>query len=286
MELDWKALQKACENLPGPNTPEKLKMVIDLFAKGDAPDKPADAPKVDASKKLPLTADAPAVALAEKPAEAAPCADIPPAIAPMADPMPPSAEEDVDSRLMAATGLDEDGLGAAIDAHFDEVVAVLMGAGGDATALSKEARDAIVAGKDAQIVALTKERNTLQTAANARLASDSANEVDSLIKRTPALAPQRDSLLALARSKPSEFRSVAAALAPVGANLVQPQAVALARAGETPTDVIASKDPSSVPDTHPLVRETRASLALTRLPQATQDKALLDLKTRIAAGAN
>ncbi|MGK3946591.1 hypothetical protein ABK046_50560, partial [Streptomyces caeruleatus] len=49
-----------------------------------APDAPADAEKADASKstsgKVALTDPAPAVALADKPADAAPCAD----------PMPPA----------------------------------------------------------------------------------------------------------------------------------------------------------------------------------------------------
>jgi len=295
-EVDPKVLQKALDALPGPNTADKYKMVLDLLVKGASPTAPADAPakdaaKADASRALPLTASevtapAPAVALAGAPPPPAPMPMTDPAaLADTAagDPTDPdndAAVDDVDAKLMAATGLDIDGLAAALLANFDAVVAALMGTSDpSATALSREI---VIKGKDEQIVALTRERNELRTRENARIESDSAAEVDALIKRMPGLQTQRASMLKLARTSPAEFRSVAASLAPVGVDLTRSHATALG-APKPNSEALAV---SSVPDDHPRLVAQRVSLSRTTLPEDVKKRVMDKVREEIAHGGN
>lgn len=296
MEIDLKALAKLLDAIPGPNTADKIKKALDLMAVNDvAKDAPA-ADKADASKpttgKVALTdappvaaPSAPAVALADKPAETAPCAD--PAPMPMAD-APPVADaaamdadadaavDDVDAKLMAATGLDIDGLAQALIANFDAVVALLMGTGPADNAALSRGTDLIIKGKDAQIVTLTKELNALRVEKRDREAKEIEAEVDKLIRRAPALASERASFVTLARTAPAEFRRVATAIAPVAPDLTRPHAVALSQTA--PVESV-----SAVADDHPQLVAMRTSLSRVFSGEALE-KAVAKAKSKIAAG--
>jgi len=209
---------------------------------------------------------------------------------PMSDPMPavdaaagdPDGDgsmDDVDAQLMAATGLDIDGLAAAIAANMDAVVALLMGTAPDASSMALS-KDLVIKGKDAVIFALTKERNELQSERNARLERDSAAEVDALIKRAPSLADRRTDMLALARTAPKEFRSMAAALAPMSVDLTRPHASAMAAPK-------SGSEQLTVLDDHPLIAATRASLEnAPGLTPEVRERALNKVRERIANGGN
>ena len=287
-EIDLKALAKLLDAIPGPNTADKIKKAIDLMSASDVPAEApkAEAEKADASAKpvapVALNAEAPAVALADKAADAAPCAD--PAPMPMADAPPvadadaDSAVDDVDAKLMAATGLDLDGLAAAIEANFDAVVALLMGAAPADNAALSRGTELIIKGKDAQIVSLTKELNTLRTEKREREAKAIEVEVDALIRRAPALASERASFVTLARTAPAEFRRVATAIAPVAPDLTRPHAVAL-----TQSQGSSDHAPTVVDDNHPQLVATRASLSRVFTGEALE-KAIAKAKQKIAAG--
>lgn len=273
-EIDLKALAKLLDAIPGPNTKAKIKAALELMSADDAPapDAPADAEKADASKstsgKVALTDPAPAVALADKPADAAPCADpMPPAPMPMADPMPTDdVDNDVDSRLMAATGLDEAGLAAKIDECFDAVVAVLMGQAAP-TALS---RDVEITQLRASNVTLTKENN--QFRALTAKAADAAivAEVDASIgvKFTPDHKP---ALLALARKAPAEFRDLAARMPTL--SLTKPHASAL-----PPPTTGSENTAGGLPESHPRVVAHREALTAIGLSKDVIDKKIAELR--------
>lgn len=267
MVIDLKVLQKALDALPGENTAEKVKMVIDLLAKDD---KPADiapaAETVDASKPKPvvaLTDPAPAVALAPE----APVAAADPAPMPMAvdGATSDAGEEDVDAKLMAATGLDEAGLGAAILANFDAIVQVLMGDPSQMAATAALSKTVWAAER----TELVKELNAFRAEAAKREEIALAAEVDSHIGRK-FMPGQRASMLALARANPKEFRAFAASQPDLA--IFKPHASGLeAPAGESESKMVP------LAKTHPRYIETEKMLTASGLPKATVEKHLAAL---------
>jgi len=262
-EIDLKALAKLLDAIPGPNTADKIKKALDLMASGQEPEKsPPAADKADASKPtdkvVALTEPAPAVALGDAAPPVAPAAAM--ADAPPAGPDMPlesdmdndEAVDDFDQKMMADLGLtDPDAYAALLVANYDAIKSLLVG-GGDAGAVAMS-RDLAVKGLASQLELITRERNRLLSEkAEAALAACTA-EVDELIKRSPTLAGERESMIALAKTAPKEFRRVASVLAPKTAPLTQPHAVALAQPTGAPAQIIA--------EDHPRLVAQRASLA-------------------------
>ncbi len=267
MVIDLKVLQKALDALPGENTAEKIKMVIDLLAKKDEA-APPEAPKVDASKPLPktvpLTDAAPAVALAD-PAKAAPCADPP---MPMADPPPAAdADMDIDARLMAATGLDEAGLAAAFDANFDALVSLLLGNASTA-ALSRDLEVTTLRGK---LDELTVEVNGHRADAAKRFELSVTAEVEAAIKDGKYLPGQKTVALSLARKDLKGFRELTATMQ------VNPLLKPHASAHDAPLGQSENTD-GKLPKTHPKVIALATTLGQMRVNGVPLDPKIIEAK--------
>lgn len=281
-EIDLKALAKLLDAIPGPNTAEKVKKAIDLMSAGDAPAEAPPADKAEASKpadKVVALTDAapaaPAVALGDMPPPAAPVAAADPPMPPMDDANNDAAVDDFDAKLMADLGIsDPDAYAALLMQNYDAIKALLVG--GDSAGSVAMSRDLVVKGLTSQLEVVTRERNQLAAEKAAAHATACANEVDQLIRRAPALAGERESMIALAKTAPKEFRRVAAALAPTTAPLTAPHAVALTK----PTD---TTPPVAIPDDHPRLVAQRVSLTNAGIKGDAAERVIANVRKQLAA---
>lgn len=266
-------------------TPDQIKAAVDLLsAKGGEADaaaasEPPPADKADASAKpgkpVALNADAPAPAVAlgdMPPAPAAAMAGEMPEV-PVEDADQDEAVDEFDAKLMADLGIsDADEFAAKLMANYDAIKAVLMGVA-DAGSVAMS-RDLVVKGLVSQVEAVTKERNALLSEKAEAQAVACAAEVDALIRRSPALATERDSMIALAKTSPKEFRRVASVLAPTTAPLTQAHAVALSQ----PTAQVATK---VIADDHPRIIEQRRSLSAAGIKGDAAERVIANVRKQL-----
>lgn len=304
MELDLKTLQKALDALPGPNTPEKIKMVIDLLAKQDEPapgaaaatDTPAGAPKAEMSRPVPSTKGRPVArkAVLAAPTDTAPTAplagEMPPS-APVAPPVapavsmapdvtapPPDSDDDsamdaLQEKLMEATGLDLVTLVQKLTDNWDAVVALLTGDTSMAASAALS-RDLTVSALTTSLREMGKELNKLQTAEVARNHATMDVEVDALVTTGRLHPSKKAEMVALARKSPVEFRAVAGLLVP---HLpVNAHAVALTAGGPGSEHLAGSGSP--LPADHPLVKQTTLMLDRMKITGKAREDALASLK--------
>lgn len=266
-------------------TADQITGALSLLASGKAgAEPPPAADKAEASKPTggavaltDPTPPAPAVALGDMPPPAAPVVAADPPMPPMDDADNDEAVDEFDAKLMADLGIsDADAYAALLMQNYDAIKALLVG--GDAAGSVAMSRDLAIKGLTSQLEVVTKERNQLVAEQQRVHAAACATEVDQLIRRAPALAGERESMIALAKTAPKEFRRMAAALAPTTPPLTAPHAVALTK----PTD---PTPPVTVADDHPRLVAQRVSLAHAGIKGDAAERIIATVRKQIAESA-
>ena len=216
------AMAEATTAPEAPAAPETAKPEEDAMAAAKALAAPQD-PSQPADPSLPT------------PSTPVPAADSPQMAAP--PPMPTAMDPDMDAmtdaamaKVMAATGLDDAGLAAAIEANLDALVSLLMGTAATmdpnmpvAPAMS---RDLMVKTLTTRLTAATKELNEHRAKERTALEVALTSEVEALVTTGRVEPKDRKEWLALAKRSPSEFRAMSKLL-PAGRTPVGRHATAL-----------------------------------------------------------
>jgi phage I-like protein len=271
MQITREDLESAMDKLGAESfTPDQLIALIEALQKmGEATQAQAEPAK---EEEKPAEEAAASVALAEQAPAVEPAA-------PAAEPGAAEAEEaegDALSRLMTATGLDEAGLMAAIDANFDAVVALLKGEAPEmAPAAMALSRDTVVKALTDSLGQARKRLAQYEAVERKREESKIDGEVEALVAQGKIHPSKKAEIRALAVKTPSAFRALTAALVPVyptgkHASAITPSTPESQILGET---VIDQKDPrvvalnaslEAIGIKDPKIRETKIREAISK----------------------
>lgn len=249
MEIAKKDLMAKLDALvSGPTvTAAEIKALVDFLEKSAEPEASeppeAEEPKIEVeAAKMPCSAPS-----------AAPLAAPPMSPAPMAEaPIAETAAIEADgaamllTKIAELTGLDSASILASLEANSDRIKAAFLG--GDGGTVPYQALSAKVDAQAGLIATLSAEVEQHRKAAAERADAEIVTEVEKHIAAGRIVAGNRETMLALARKAPAEFKALAAALpARVPMGVDAPAAAATANSSAIGMAVIDK--------THPRYRE-------------------------------